>query len=133
MQEDTDDFYITFLEKVAKGRGMSVDAVNEIAQGRIWLGDKALELGLVDKIGDMDDAIAAAAGMAELDNYRLTEYPRTKEPIEQLIDEFTKGNSSKSYILRSELKELFPVYEHVKAMKEAKGVQARLPFVIHFK
>jgi protease-4 len=77
--------YRQFLEVVAQGRGMSVEAVNEIAQGRVWSGEQALRLGLVDQLGGLEEAIAAAADKAELtsNDYLLIEIPRT--PQEELL------------------------------------------------
>jgi len=69
IQAVIDSGYQQFLETVAKGRNMSVDDVHEIAQGRIWSGDKALELGLVDNLGDLEQAIESAAKLAEVDDY----------------------------------------------------------------
>ena len=71
MQMGVDDIYIKFITKVAEGRSMSVEEVDAIARGRVWIGEKALEIGLVDELGDIEDAILAAAELAELeeDNY----------------------------------------------------------------
>ena len=66
-----DDIYIKFITKVAEGRSMSVEEVDAIAKGRVWIGEKALAIGLIDELGDIEDAILAAAELAELevDNY----------------------------------------------------------------
>ena len=80
IQEFIDTTYHDFKSKVAKGRNMSLEEVEAIAQGRVWTGQKGLELGLVDKIGDLDDAIASAAAIAELDSYKLKYYPKIKDP-----------------------------------------------------
>ena len=71
MQMGVDDIYIKFITKVAEGRSMSVEEVDAIARGKVWIGEKALEIGLVDELGDIEDAILAAAELAELeeDNY----------------------------------------------------------------
>ena len=71
MQMGVDDIYIKFITKVAEGRSMSVEEVDAIARGRVWIGEKALEIGLIDELGDLEDAILAAAELAELeaDNY----------------------------------------------------------------
>ncbi|MBK7342597.1 MAG: signal peptide peptidase SppA [Saprospiraceae bacterium] len=76
MQKLTDDIYADFLNKVAEGRKLPVDAVAELAQGRIWTGRKALDLHLVDALGYTDDAIACATRLAKLDSYRIDEYPK---------------------------------------------------------
>jgi len=71
IQMSVDDIYIKFITKVAEGRSMSVEEVDAIARGRVWIGEKALEIGLIDELGDLEDAILAAAELAELeeDNY----------------------------------------------------------------
>jgi protease-4 len=137
LQARTNQMYETFLKRVADGRGMTRDEVHEIAQGRVWTGDKAKTLGLVDQVGDLDNAIAAAANMAELDEYRISEYPATKDPIMQILEEFlgeediTKSRSNA--MLKTQLGELYPYYEQVKTIQEFKGTQARLPFFVPFK
>ena len=112
---------------------MTRDQAHEIAQGRVWTGMKAVEIGLVDKIGGLDAAIAAAAAKAGLSDYRTTEYPKLKEPIEQIIDKITgkKTNETKQSLIKSELGAMYPYYEQVRMMQTMKGVQARLPFEIY--
>ncbi len=133
LQKRTDDMYETFLSRVAEGRRMSRDSVHAIAQGRVWTGEKALEIGLVDKIGGLDRAIASAAAMAELDEYRLTEYPRVKDPIQQLIEQwFGEEDVRAKAVLKSELGEYYPYLRFVQELKDSKGFQARLPVWIPF-
>ena len=140
LQKFTDEFYDHFLLRVKEGRGFdSKDAVHEYAQGRVWTGEKALEIGLVDKIGDLDDAIELAVEKAGISNYRLKEYPNVKEPLQQLIDDFMKNGdkepmakSAIDNVLEAEFGEMYP---HVKAMREmmqTRGVQARMPYLIDF-
>ncbi len=134
IQEGVNEIYDIFLTRVGEGRGMDTSAVHEVAQGRIWTGRKALELGLVDKLGGLDDAIEIAAGMAGLDkdDYRMTTYPRMKKPIEQLMQQITGqgGESTKvDWVIQSELREWYPYYREIKNIKNMKGVQAKVPFV----
>lgn len=134
MQTSTEAFYDTFLERVAVGRKMNKDAVNEVAQGRVWTGSKAKELGLVDEIGGLNEAIEIAKDMAGLDNYRLDEYPKAKEPIEQLIEQFTgKKAVSHKTAIKKELGDLYPYYEYMTDLRKLQGIQARLPFDIEIK
>lgn len=132
IQEQVDRIYEDFLTKVATGRHKTRDQIHEIAQGRVWPGVKAKEIGLVDDIGGLDRAMAAAAKLAGLEKYRTTEYPRTTTGIEQLMERFTKNSNDdegiKSWILRSELGELYPVYKHFQDIKRSKGIQAKLPY-----
>lgn len=136
IQEQVDRTYEDFLQKVATGRNKTRDQVNEIAQGRVWPGQKALEIGLVDGIGGMDRALAAAAKLAGIEKYRTTEFPRTMTGIEQLLDRLTQNKDSdegvKAMIIRSELGEMYPMYKHLKDMQRNKGIQARLPYELIF-
>lgn len=131
MQEDVDDIYETFLQRVASGRGMTRDQVHQVAQGRVWTGERAKELGLVDGLGGLDKAIETAAYLAGLEKFRTREYPQVKEPIQQFIETFMEDdNAAQSYLLREQLGEYGPMYRHVKDLQSARGVQARLPFLI---
>ncbi|MCB0595319.1 MAG: signal peptide peptidase SppA [Lewinellaceae bacterium] len=133
LQKRTDDMYETFLSRVSEGRKMSRDSVNAIAQGRVWTGERALAIGLADRIGGLEDAIASAAAMAELDEYRLTEYPRVKDPIQQLFEQwFGEENVRANAILKSELGEYYPYLRFVQELKDSRGMQARLPLWIPF-
>lgn len=81
-----DEIYDTFIMHVAQGRGMSAEYVEEIAQGRVWSGIQAREIGLVDKLGGISEAVERASVLAGLENYRIVEYPAIKEPFEKLMD-----------------------------------------------
>jgi len=131
IQEGVDDIYETFLKRVADGRGMSRDAVHEVAQGRVWLGTKGQEIGLVDVMGDLNDAITAAAEKANLEKYRTSEYPRVKEPFQQMIDQFTGAEEAnfEEHFIKKELGDLYPYIKELSEVKKMKGPQARLPFV----
>ena len=121
-----------FLKKVAEGRHMTRDQVHEIAQGRVWPGSKAKEIGLVDDLGGLDRAIASAAKMAGVEKYRTSEYPRTLTGIEQLLERFSKKKDReedvKSWLIRTELKEMYPLYKTMRDIRRNQGIQARLPF-----
>lgn len=85
LQARTDAYYEMFLNKVSEGRGMTRDEVHAVAQGRIWSGQRAKEIGLVDKLGDLDDAIASAASLAGLEKYRIKEYPAFQNPLQKML------------------------------------------------
>jgi len=131
LQATTEKYYDIFIQRVANGRNMNKDSVMAIAEGRIWTGTRAKKLGLVDEIGNLDKAIEIAASMADLNDYRLAEYPKVKDPIEQYIQQFT-GNkvSAKNAIIRNELGDLYPYYAQLKTMQELEGVQARMLYDI---
>ena len=133
LQKYTDEFYDHFLKRVSEGRNMTKGAVHEIAQGRVWTGKRAKELGLVDQIGDIDDAIALVVEKAGLDNYRLKEYPRIKAPMEQFIEELSgkkKKEPIANIMLENEMQEIFPYLKDVKEILTTKGPQARMPYII---
>ncbi len=134
--ESTNMIYDTFLTRVAVGRHMTKEAVHEIAQGRVWTGLKGKEIGLVDVIGDLDDAIAIAATKAGLDEYKIYEYPHIAVDFwEQMIKELSKGMNKKEdamiHLSKSNQK-LIKLYQEHKDFLEAEGVQARLPFIFEY-
>lgn len=119
--------YDEFLELVADARGMTVDEVDRIAQGRVWTGIDALKVGLVDELGGYEAAIAKAAEMAELgDQYRLLELPEQKDPFQQILSEMT--GQSRMKMLQRELGEYYNYVEYMQQVSRMQGVQARLPF-----
>ena len=134
MQGNVEHIYDQFLTIVSIGRNMSKDQVHAIARGRIWNGPKAKEIGLVNEIGELEDAIHCAARMASLDNYRISEYPTQKDPIQKIIDKFDNKDemieSQLKSVMRANLGELYPVYEEWNAIKNNKGVQMKMPYVI---
>lgn len=130
LQEGVEMTYNTFLQRVADGRGMSKEAVDEVAQGRVWSGVDALELGLVDELGNMGDAIAAAADMAGLDTYGIRKYPKYKSDFERFMEDF---NSAKTKLGEAMIKEelgykTFQTLKQLKQMTEQKGIQTRMPY-----
>ena len=121
------DIYDDFVKLVSETRGLDPEFVNEIARGRVWTGTDALKLGLVDKMGGLEDAIAYAAEQAELgDDFRLRDYPEQKEFIQQLMEELT--GQAKARIIGDDMKELKTYYDQIKSLQKMQGIQARLPF-----
>ena len=94
LTEGIEQTYQTFLERVASGRSMSIESVDAIAQGRVYLAPKALELGLIDEIGTLEDAINKAAELAAIDEFRLREYPRYKSDLERLLGDLPSASLS---------------------------------------
>lgn len=132
LQQGVEQTYDRFLSLVAEGRGMSKEQVHEVAQGRVWTGQKAQELGLVDKMGGLDEAIDIAASLADIETYRLLEYPKVKDPFEQLINQLMGKDDDviRSAFLKKEFGEHYGLYQYMKNMRELKGPQARLPFYL---
>lgn len=91
MQQYIERGYELFTTHCAEGRGMSLDAIKKIAEGRVWDGQTALKIGLVDELGDLDDAIAWVAQKAGLEQYKTSFYPQQKTAVEQLFEELNKN------------------------------------------
>ena len=93
IQRSIERGYEKFITLVADNRNMTLEQVDSIAQGRVWIGSTALELGLVDQLGTMKEALAAAAELAELDNYEVTYIQRTLSPKELFIQELLNNTA----------------------------------------
>ena len=130
IQESIEEIYDTFVNHVAEGRSMSWDAVDEIGQGRVWIGADALEIGLVDELGGLEKAVAEAVEQAGLESWSIYEYPEQKDPIEELMKELF-GQASIDARIKAELGEDYRLYKYLKYWKDARGVQARMPFDIY--
>jgi protease-4 len=130
-QNFINDFYDVFTSRVADGRGMEQSAVDEIGQGRVWAGADALKLGLVDALGNMDDAIAKAAELAKLDNYKVTYFPKKKDFWAKLMEK-TSGDNNIQAVIKAELGDQYYIYQGLKQLKNAEGVQALMPLQIQF-
>src|SRR5690606_26164264 len=122
-QQELDESYETFLEKAAEGRGMTKDAVRAVAAGRVWSGEEASEIGLVDVLGGFDEAVQIAAERAGVgDDYRLRYYPERKSFLELWLEQAQEDQA------RTEMGDLYRWYNEVKKISEYQGAQARLPF-----
>ncbi len=135
MQSYIENFYEQFLNTVAKGRNMTRDEVHKVAQGRIWLGSKAIEIGLVDVLGNLDKAIEICAEKANLKDYKLTKYPRVKTNfMQQLIMQLSEETDIESKIMNSRyIKGFKPVLEVINNETGIAEPQARLPFEVEFR
>lgn len=130
LTEGIEQTYQTFLERVASGRSMSIESVDAIAQGRVYLAPKALELGLIDEIGTLEDAINKAAELAAIDEFRLREYPRYKSDLERLLGDLPSASLSMvSSKLPSIVSDYLNFWETVGGENhDYNRIQARLPF-----
>lgn len=128
MQKQVDFMYETFLKRVSDGRKLSRNAVDAIAQGRVWSGSDAIPIGLVDKIGNLQDAIKVAAKMSKSSDYRITEYPQVKNSVEQLFEDFMNPNDTETAIKRmsAEFPSWRPYLMDLHELRSAKGIQARM-------
>ncbi|ULQ57339.1 signal peptide peptidase SppA [Flavihumibacter rivuli] len=132
-QADVDSIYQTFLGRVAEGRKMKVAMVDSVGQGRIWAGNKAIRIGLVDRLGGMDDAVNAAAKLAGLKAFRIREYPEPVGLLERLSGSY-KRNVHESVLQRELGEGSYRLYQEWLQLKGSIGnAQARMPFriVIH--
>jgi len=135
IQAMTDRTYEQFLAEVAQNRNMTRDEVHAIAQGRVWTGQQAVENGLADGIGTLEDAIAIAADKAKLEQYRLTTYPKVKDPIVQLIEELT-GSTVRTTLEKRfvasfpALKAYLPWLNQKEEWNLGTMIQASLPFSV---
>lgn len=128
IQEIINKGYDTFLTRVADGRKMTKEAVHEIAQGRVWCAQDAQKNGLVDVLGGLEAAINIAKEKAGLEDFRIINLPKEKEPFESLIEDFTSNVKTK--ILKNELGESFHYYEQSKDLIKLGGIQTRVPYKI---
>ncbi len=124
--------YELFRKRVADGRKQSVEAIEEIAQGRVWLATDAINIKLVDELGGLDKAVTKAAQLAKLSEYHATNYPEPTSWLENLLDMRTK----KSYLdeqLRATLGEYYEPFSYVKSLNQRSAIQARLPYYLIIK
>ena len=124
--------YQTFLSRVAEGRNMTKDEIHEIAQGRVWSGVEAKEIGLVDHLGGMETALERAAVLAEIKDYKITTYPKFDDDLESMLEELFRGPFGS---IKQQLPpELGLWLKNAKALKHpANQIQTRLPFTLNIK
>jgi protease-4 len=129
-QSSTDSIYLTFKTRVADGRKKEVTYIDSIAQGRVWTGSRGLQVGLVDRIGTMQDAMDCAARMAKMDSYHVKEYPEKKTLFEQIMNSYKK--SVKTKMIKEEIGvDQMRILKELKQVKQMIGIpQARLPFMV---
>ncbi len=135
VQESIEDVYETFLSRVSAGRGITIAAADSLAQGRVWSGVDAKRLGLVDELGNLDDAIAEAAKMANVEDYRVRKLPRYKSGFEKLMEDLggVSAEAKQNFIEEEIGSEAYSILKQVKYAMEQKGPQARMPFVLNIK
>lgn len=124
--------YSLFRQRVADGRHMSVEAVEKVAQGHVWVGQDALKIKLVDQLGGLDDAVAKAAKLAKLDEYYTASYPGKAD----WLDQFTSAMSSGSYIdnqMRVAMGEYYSTFMLLKDINKQSAIQARIPYMVNIK
>lgn len=128
LQHQTEQAYQTFLSRCANGRSMTTEQVDRVGQGRVWTGSQAVDLGLVDDLGGISQAIDDAAELADLDQYQIKEITTNKSLIEELFN--TTGTTIKTNLLRSFLGDEFIYFQTLQQVRVHSGIQARLPYGI---
>jgi protease-4 len=130
IQTGVDSIYYAFKSRVAQGRKKSVEYIDSIAQGRVWIGSDAIKVGLVDRIGTLNDAIASAAKMAHLTGYGLKSYPESKSFLEDFIDGYEDKVKSKA--IKEEIGlDQWQTLQQLKSIKQMMGQpQTRMPIFV---
>ncbi len=123
--------YELFTGRVAQGRKISQDSVKAVAEGRVWTGEQAMKIGLVDKLGNLNDAIAAAAKAAKIEKYSVGRYPEPAPWFASLLQE-KKADYMDSQ-MRSALGEFYPAFSLIRDLKNQDAIQARMTFIPDFR
>ena len=134
MQKSVDDIYEAFLDNVAAGRGMDKDAIDEIAQGRVWTGSDALKIGLVDEIGTLSDAvryasIAAGDTSADLSTWSIATYPKPMTTFDIILENLTGSTDA---LAGTPFESVGRAFRNWDATSTGK-VYARMPYVLEIK
>jgi protease IV len=128
IQQSVDEIYSSFINYVAQGRAMEVAMVDSIGQGRVWSGENALQIGLIDSYGGLSKAIEIAANKAGLSYYRTVDYPKQKDPFEMVMESLEMKVST--YFLKNKMGENYHYLEFVQKQIDNQGIRARLPYDI---
>ena len=131
IQRSVNKIYYTFTQNVADGRKKERSYIDSIGQGRVWTGSQAIELGLVDRIGGIEDAIKSAAKKANIQEYSLVSYPSQRDPLKALFNR--SGRQISLWFTKQEMGLAFPVYQQVRETMRQSGIQARIPYTIDIK
>lgn len=129
MQEQVEMIYTHFIDIVAEGRGLTPERVDEIAQGRVWCGNEALRIDLVNEIGGLNDAIDYAAIAAGLENYRIESWPKAENKLDKLMHNFGSAGAAVETIT-SDPEQLLQKF--INSVKTEKGIYARMPYIYCF-
>ncbi|MCY1540551.1 signal peptide peptidase SppA, 67K type [compost metagenome] len=131
IQTGVNQVYDTFLSRVAEGRKKTKSGVDSIGGGHVWTGTDAVRIGLADRLGSFNDAIAAAAKKAKLKDYKVVEYPEKIDPLKAWLAE-AKQNIS-IYYAKREFGEHYNLYREMKKVLQTSGIQTRMDYEIRIK
>lgn len=131
IQKSVDRGYNLFVKRCADGRGMTLEAIQQVAEGRVWTGAMAVELGLVDKLGGLDEALLSAASKAGIEDYTVLSYPKQPSFLDNLID-----NGRNGYInglMKAQAGEYYPFIHLTNRLQQANRLQAHMEFLPNIK
>ena len=126
IQSRIESGYDTFITRCADGRGMTKAAIDSIGQGRVWTGEQAIEKGLVDELGGIEKAIAVAAKLADLKDYKLVEVSGSKDFLKDLFEK--QLDEVKLNVVKQLMGEDFEYFKTLNLIKSAPAIQTRLPY-----
>ena len=127
IQNSVEDIYETFITHVSEGRGIPVRKVDEIGQGRVWSGADALSVGLIDEIGGLEDAIASAADLSSLEDYRIITLPKKTDMFEEFIESFS---AKQNIVIPDFLGISEKMINQLEFLNSKEKIQARIPFIM---
>lgn len=131
MQNNVDRTYHTFLSRVSEGRNLPVEQVDSIGQGRVWSGTDAMQIGLIDKFGGLDSAIAEAARRAGIEDYARQILPKRKDPFQKFLDNLNAQiRTSLVQSMLGDDRTLLRQFEMAKSVKQLQGVQMVIPYAL---
>ena len=133
IKEGVVDVYGLFTNRVATGRGLTPEAVEAIAQGRVWTGADALKIGLVDELGGLDMALQYAAEAAEIENYKIREFPVFKKDLDKMLQDFGLAKAKETMLIEEFGEENYKLLKEAKRLSQKKGVQLLFPFSTEIK
>lgn len=133
LQASVNRGYSLFRQRVADGRHLTIESVEKIAQGRVWLATDALNIKLVDQLGGIDDAVKKAAELAKLKEYYTSDYPATASWIDNLLNSMSSSGTYLDAQLRQTLGELYQPFTVLRSINKREAIQARIPYAISIK
>ena len=133
LQASVNRGYSLFRQRVADGRHLTIESVEKIAQGRVWLATDALNIKLVDQLGGIDDAVKKAAELAKLKEYYTSDYPATASWIDNLLNSMSSSGTYLDAQLRQTLGELYQPFTVLRSIDKREAIQARIPYAISIK
>ncbi len=133
IKEGIIDVYSLFTKRVADGRNLTAEQVEAIAQGRVWTGNDALERGLVDELGGLDLALKYAAEAAEIEDYKIREFPVFEKNLDEMLETFGLAKAKEQILVEELGEENYKLIKEVKRLSQKKGVQLLFPFSTEIK